>query len=106
MEKSSLLGLIAIRETLFEQRLAHENILRTTIPPGACTYQSHVEASHRLIEDELYADMWHPTREHFLGQARVYQKWFNLKRYNTYQGDTPVGLLGKRMPEVSHGLRS
>ncbi len=87
------------KETLFEQRLTHENIPHSTIPPGACTHQSHVEASHRLIEDELYADMWHPTRESFLGQARVYQKWFNLKRYNTYQGGTPVELFRKRMPD-------
>ncbi len=86
------------KETLFEQRLTHENIPHRKIPPGACTHQSHVEASHRLIEDELYADMWHPTRESFLGQARVYQKWFNLKRYNTYQGGTPVELFRKRMP--------
>jgi hypothetical protein len=38
--------------TAIEQVLSARHI---TIPPGAKTWQSDVETSHRLIEDEFYA---------------------------------------------------
>ncbi len=63
------------------------------IPPGAKTWQSDVETSHRLIEDEFYAFEEFNTTRHFYGKAAQYQKWFNLERYNSYKKGTPLQIL-------------
>ena len=46
------------KETLFEQVIARHGATHRRIPFGACTYNSMVEASHRLIETECYDDMY------------------------------------------------
>ena len=60
-----------------------------TIPPGAKTWQSDVETSHRLIEDEFYAFEEFPTRFQFFRKAAAYQRWFNCERNNSYKPGTP-----------------
>jgi len=42
------------RSTLFEKVCDHYGASRRTIPFGASTYNSAVESSHRIIEDECY----------------------------------------------------
>ena len=64
-----------------------------TIPPGAKTWQSDVETSHRLIEDEFYACEYFYTRHDFLRKAAEYQRWFNHERNNTYKNGTPASIL-------------
>ncbi len=61
-----------------------------TIPPGAKTWQSDVETSHRLIEDEFYAFEEFNTRRHFYDKAAQYQRWFNLEPYNSCKKGTPL----------------
>jgi transposase len=75
-----------------------------TIPPGATTWQSDVETSHRLIEDEFYATEYFYARWDFMKKAAEYQCWFNLQRNNSYKGSTPLQLLhagaGNISPDV------
>ena len=77
-----------IIEQLFDS--AHK-----TIPPGAKTYQSDVETSHRLIEDEFYACEYFYSRKDFLEKAQAYQRHFNFERFNTYKKGTPKEILQK-----------
>ncbi len=70
------------------------------IPPGAKTYQSDVESSHRWIEEELYAAETFASEQDFLEKAAHYQKWFNCGRYNRYKGNTPLNLVRETYPEL------
>ena len=64
------------------------------IPAGAKTWQSDVETSHRLIEDEFYTYKIFKTRKDFFNKADQYQNKFNLKRKNSYKDDqTPADIL-------------
>lgn len=71
------------------------------IPPGAKTWQSDVETSHRLIEDELYACETFVSRNDFYRKAARYQQSFNTQRYNSYKGGTPAQLLRKKEPTIN-----
>ncbi len=64
-----------------------------TIPPGAKTWQSDVETSHRLIEDEFYAFEEFPTRFQFFRKAAKYQRWYNCERNNSYKNGTPLQIM-------------
>ena len=66
-----------------------------TIPPGAKTYQSDVESSHRLIEDEFYALESFYGFNDFWDKAYKHQKYFNFERLNNYKGSSPVQLLNE-----------
>ena len=72
-----------------------------TIPPGAKTWQSDVETSHRLIEDEFYACQYFYTRWDFRKKAAAYQSWFNLDRTNTYKNGSPAELLRQLLPDIN-----
>jgi transposase len=71
------------------------------IPPGAKTWQSDVETSHRLIEDELYACETFTSKNNFFEKAAVYQKFFNVGRNNSYKGATPKQLLNERAVNIN-----
>lgn len=64
-----------------------------TIPPRACTWQSDVEISHRLIEDELYSCEDYTNQEAFYGKAYAYQIYFNHHRKNRYKGAMPIEII-------------
>ena len=53
-----------------------------TIPPRHCTWQSDVEISHRLIEDEFYACESFQNQAQFYATAFSYQLFFNNFRKN------------------------
>lgn len=74
------------------------------IPPGAKTWQSDVESSHRLIEDEFYSDASIYSQNGFFRQAYEYQKQFNFIRENKYKGGTPLHLLKEEMPNVPNKI--
>ena len=66
------------------------------IPAGAKTWQSDVETSHRLIEDEFYAYKIFDSRRDFFKKAFAYQTNFNLKRKNSYkENETPAQILSE-----------
>ena len=75
-----------------------------TIPPGAKTYQSDVESSHRLIEDEFYACRYFSSAQDFLKQAHQYQNHFNFTRFNTYKNGSPVQLLQQAAPLINRDV--
>lgn len=75
-----------------------------TIPPGAKTWQSDVETSHRLIEDEFYACEYFYARWDFRKKAAAYQCWFNHQRNNSYKGGSPVHLLKQLEPDLDPGV--
>ncbi len=73
------------------------------IPPGACTYNSDVEASHRLIEEEFYSQKYFNSQNDILKQSFDYINYFNFERYNNYKGGTPLYIMkndfiGKHLP--------
>ena len=75
---------------------AVEHIMKSRhvrIPPGAKTWQSDVEASHRLIEDELYSCEVFSSKDSFFKKAEEYQRFFNLQRNNSYKGGSPKEIL-------------
>lgn len=74
------------------------------IPPGAKTWQSDVETSHRLIEDEFYSDVLINKNMDFFRQAFDYQKSFNLNRNNSYKGGSPLQILKKELPNISNNI--
>ena len=71
------------------------------IPPGAKTWQSDVETSHRLIEDELYAYRMIDSYSHFFAQAHKYIRFFNFNRFNSYKNGSPLSLLKALSPEIN-----
>lgn len=71
------------------------------IPPGQSTYNSDVETSHRLIEDEFYEVETFQDRGDLLAKAYAYQIFFNLKRRNSHKGDkTPYEIAIGDRPDV------
>jgi len=75
------------------------------IPPRACTWQSDVEISHRLIEDELYSCETFNTQEEFYGKAFAYQLYFNYHRANRHKiGGKPVDVLKETEPNMNRNV--
>jgi len=63
-------------------------------PAPASTWQSDVEASHKLIEDEFYDIKDYEELEDFRAKSYAYGLYFNFKRPNRYRGrKTPVEIL-------------
>lgn len=81
------------KPTAFQLALFTENVSHVVNPPASPTYNSDVEASHRLIEDELYANLWRYSQKEFLRATQSYQCFFNCVRYNSYKKGTPAQLL-------------
>ncbi len=72
-----------------------------TIPVGAKTFQSDVESSHQLIEQEFYACQYFFSAQDFMQKAYDYQKHFNFTRFNTYKKGTPAHLLKQAAPNIN-----
>lgn len=49
------------------------------LPPRACTWQSDVEAFHKIIEDEFYDIEDYERLDDFIAKSYAY---FNFKRKN------------------------
>ena len=82
------------KSTMFLDVLGFFGLKYYHIPAGAKTWQSDVETSHRLIEDEFYAYRIFDTRSDFFRQAHTYQKHFNLNRKNCYkENQTPADII-------------
>ncbi len=74
------------RPTGFPAHLGDSQHLR--IPPAAHTYQSDVEAVHRLVEDEFFDLEAFTSRGDFLAKATTYQLYFNLVRPNSHKDNS------------------
>lgn len=86
-------GFNSKKDSVFTQYINTVCKKHTLIPPGACTYNSDVETSHRWIEEEFYSQKYFTSKDDILNQAFDYVKSFNFKRYNTYKGGTPYDIL-------------
>jgi hypothetical protein len=76
------------------ERNNHTKHLR--IPPGAKTWQSNVETSHRIIEREFYDIVKANSDTNMTMKLRAYQWGFNVMRKNSYKGyDTPWEIILK-----------
>ena len=105
MVLSLLLHGIVLKKHFLPKLLSFLMPLRIkTIPPGAKTYQSDVETSHRLIEDEFYACRYFSSAQDFLKQAHQYQNHFNFTRFNTYKNGSPVQLLQQVAPHINRDV--
>jgi len=75
------------------------------IPPRACTWQSDVEISHKLIEDEFYDLEEYKDQAEFLAKAYAYSLYFNCKRKNRWKGrKTPVEILKETKSKIHSGV--
>lgn len=82
------------KSTMFIDTVSYFNAGYRHIPAGAKTWQSDVETSHRLIEDEFYAYEIFNSRGEFFRKAFDYVKRFNLERKNSYKENmTPAQIL-------------
>lgn len=89
------------KTTMFLNILEHFEAKYYHIPAGAKTWQSDVETSHRLIEDEFYAYQIFNTRKEFFNKAEKYQNKFNLRRKNSYkENQIPAEILSN---DIIHG---
>ena len=75
------------------------------IPLGQCNWQSDVESSHRLIEDELWLHMLPPAGYHaYIHEVQRYVTAFNTTRYNSYKGGSPLILLQQSGTTIDEGV--
>lgn len=78
------------KKTDFVRYIEWMGAVHYAIPPGAKTYQSDVETSHRLIEDEFYSRERFFSRDDFFEKTAEYQRFFNEDRLNRYKGNAPL----------------
>lgn len=69
------------------------------IPPKACTWNSDVETSHNLIENEFYAVQYFDSRADFFEKAAKWQRFFNFERLNKSKSGSPLQLLDGAFPK-------
>jgi len=90
------------KSTMFLDILKKLSVNYYPIPAGAKTWQSDVETSHRLIEDEFYTYKIFNTRKDFFNKANQYQNKFNLRRKNSYkENQTPADILSE---DIIHNM--
>jgi transposase len=78
-----------------------DNLIHSTIPPGAHRFQSDVETVHNLIEVEFYELETFTDRDDFMQKAYTYQLFFNLERPNTYkEHKSPWQLAKEKRPDI------
>lgn len=88
-------------ESGFEKVLREYGIKHVRIPPCSPTWQSDVEAVHKIIEDEFYEVEEYRDGVDFLAKAYAYGLYFNFRRKNRYRGyKTPVEILHEVDPEA------
>jgi hypothetical protein len=95
----------SLRTSVFTKTITEQLHARhVLIPPGAKTWQSDVETSHRLIEDEFYAREEFTSYFDFFRKAAQYQEYFNTQRYNRYKEGSPLDILQAIAPAIDSGV--
>lgn len=85
-----------LKESIYEKilNMEKENIINERTPPARPTYNSDVEASHKLIEEELYDVETLDSQIDLLKKAYCYQLFFNYFRKNRgKENQTPIQIL-------------
>lgn len=88
---SEFVGSWNTKEQSAFEKVATQNGAQTSrIPPGQCTYNSDVEAFHKLIQDEFYEVQSYENLKDFLIKAFTYMLYFNYLRTFRYKaGNSP-----------------
>jgi hypothetical protein len=87
------------KQTLYQQIVQQMNSKSIQIPIGRKTYNSDVEAAHRIIEDEFYDMEDYHSRNDFLNKAFTYSIYFNYQRIFRYKKmKTPIEILTDQNP--------
>ncbi|MBI5124440.1 MAG: transposase, partial [Candidatus Omnitrophica bacterium] len=88
------------RPTAFQQALIDYNVKQGRIPPRSPTWNSDVEAFHRLCEEEFYDSEDFGCEDNFLAKAFSYQIWFNFLRKNRWRDSlAPWEILKQKSPK-------
>ena len=81
-------------KTAYERVIESFKTKTSQIPPGRCTYNSDVEAVHRIIEDEFYDMENFKSKVNFLSKSYTYMLYFNYLRKFRYKGyKSPIEIL-------------
>ena len=81
-------------KTAYQNIAGKFNVTTALIPPGSPTFNSDVEAMHRLIEDEFYDVELYSDKVDFLNKAFTYIMYFNYLRKFRYKfGKSPFQIL-------------
>ena len=81
-------------KTAYQNIAGKFNVTTALIPPGSPTFNSDVEAMHRLIEDEFYDVELYSDKADFLNKAFTYIMYFNYLRKFRYKfGKSPFQIL-------------
>ena len=72
-------------KTRFEEVLSKYDVKHSRILPRSPTWNSDVEAVHRLIEDDFYECELYGSKEEFLAKAYAYPLYFNYERKIRYR---------------------
>jgi transposase len=87
------------KQTLYQQIIQRLNSESIQIPVGRKTYNSDVEAAHRLIEDEFYDMEDYRNPGDLLSKAFTYSIYFNYKRKFRYKNmKSPIEILSDLKP--------
>lgn len=90
-------------DSLFTSVVNRYDAKHYLIPPGAKTWQSDVETSHRLIEDEFYSYRIFNDEKDFYVKGASYQNNFNINRKNSYKNNTtPRDIMESIYPDISY----
>ena len=89
------------KKTLYQQIVQHMHSESIQIPVGRKTYNSDVEAAHRLIEDEFYDMEDYQNVRDLLNKAFTYCIYFNYHRKFRYKYmKTPIEILTESNPTI------
>jgi hypothetical protein len=80
-------------------------ITHERIPPSSPTYNSDVEAFHRMIEDDLYEVEEFSSLTEFKAKAYTYQLYFNYKKKNRWRDRmSPYDILVSENSNIDPGI--
>jgi len=101
---TEFVNLIKNKKSIVTKLVENKCSKHLTIPPRACTWQSDVETSHRLIEDEFYAFRIFENFKDFMNKANIYVSFFNNVRINTYKRGSPKNILEELGVDLNNNL--
>ena len=89
------------KRSFFEKVLGNNNIEHQRIPTRSPTFNSDIEAFHKIIEDEFYECESYNDQDDFFAKSYAYLLFFNYERENTNKDNkSPYQLLKEKEPNL------
>ena len=89
------------KRSFFENILENNHIEHQRIPTRSPTFNSDVEAFHKIIEDEFYECEDYKDTNEFFAKSYAYLLFFNYERENTNKDNkSPYQLLKEKEPNL------